>query len=266
MVPNQKPTDDRRQQVPALDRGLTILEMIADRPRGMTFGQIVATIGVPKVSVARLLLTLRDRGYIVKDELTGLYRPGPRMVAIGGSMPLVDRMREMGVPLIRQLTQQTGCTTLIFYFDVAQVQSVAKCVHPTSIAMQDVGRITGNLEGGPWGWLVYFEADRARQTELRQQMDKPGVFTRHARKRRAFYEQHHFTYDDGPTFPGVRRMAAPLHDVEGRLIGAMALGGNTLNIPNDKVATIGAALVEQANQLSALLGHHTAEMYEEVLQ
>ncbi len=54
--------------VPALQRGLAILERIAKSRRGLTFAQLTRQFDFPKSSVHALLLTFEREGYLQRDD------------------------------------------------------------------------------------------------------------------------------------------------------------------------------------------------------
>ena len=65
-----------------LQRGLAILELLADAPQGMTLGQVAAHLDLPKSSAFNLLHTLEDAKYL---RLTpqGTYQLALKMFEVG---------------------------------------------------------------------------------------------------------------------------------------------------------------------------------------
>ena len=53
--------------VPALDRGLSVLELLASRRIGLRAIDIAQELKVPKNSLSRILQALVDRGYLDRD-------------------------------------------------------------------------------------------------------------------------------------------------------------------------------------------------------
>ncbi len=62
-----------------LDRGLAILEIVADRPRSTD--DIAAVLGVHRSIAYRLIRTLEDRHLVERDPV-GLYHPGLRLAVL----------------------------------------------------------------------------------------------------------------------------------------------------------------------------------------
>lgn len=76
-------------------RALDILECIAEG--GMTATEIVQELGIKWATAHRALTYLWERGYLERDDPTGVYSIGPRLYAIGSSyvaqLPLVQVAR-----------------------------------------------------------------------------------------------------------------------------------------------------------------------------
>lgn len=74
----QRPITDSDDQyvVRSVARALDILDVLQDRPDGVSLALISEALSLPKSSVFRYLSTLETRGYVVQDASTGTYRPG----------------------------------------------------------------------------------------------------------------------------------------------------------------------------------------------
>ena len=96
--------------VPALVRGLAILERIARSRRGLTFAQLAREFDFPKSSVHTLLLTLEREGYVQREDETGRYMIGAKMVTIAG--PTIDAvvLREKATAQMYALAAELGMT------------------------------------------------------------------------------------------------------------------------------------------------------------
>ena len=55
------------QTVAALERGLKILEMLSEHPSGLLMGEM-KELQLPAASLYRMLVTLTELGYIIRDE------------------------------------------------------------------------------------------------------------------------------------------------------------------------------------------------------
>jgi DNA-binding IclR family transcriptional regulator len=75
------------QQVPAADRALTVLEVLAAAPDGCSSAELLDGVGGSRSGLYALLNTLRGRGYLVTDD--GRHRLGPSLWALLPARPEV---------------------------------------------------------------------------------------------------------------------------------------------------------------------------------
>ncbi|MCL2658936.1 MAG: helix-turn-helix domain-containing protein [Acidobacteriaceae bacterium] len=80
----------KTQSVPALARGLRVLEYLAQSRRGVTLSQIAQKLQMPRSTGHALLLTCERCGYVLRDEESGRYILSSRLhtiarMALGGT-------------------------------------------------------------------------------------------------------------------------------------------------------------------------------------
>ncbi|HEU5099826.1 MAG TPA: IclR family transcriptional regulator [Roseiflexaceae bacterium] len=93
--------------VPALEKGLDILECLAAQGVPLTQAQIARSIGRGANELFRMLTTLERRGYIRRDPLTGAYGLTLRLFELSHThTPLQGLLRAAAAPM-RALTEAT---------------------------------------------------------------------------------------------------------------------------------------------------------------
>jgi len=90
-----------------LDRGLRLLQFIADTPGGLTITEAAARLGVGRAVVYRLAATLMAHGLIRRDG-------GGRLLLGAGVLHLARRAQPLvadaALPALRHLAEQAGAT------------------------------------------------------------------------------------------------------------------------------------------------------------
>lgn len=240
---------------PALDRGLTMLEMVRRAENQVGFGEFCKALDISKASTARLLRVLRNRGYVAKDPVTGRYGPGPALDVLQPADAVRAHLREEAGPLLQELRLQTGNTAALFHWSGATFELLAKEVHEAAIAMQPVGRVSDRLIPAPWGWLVLASASpAARRTAVREETEYP-LPLKTLNRCLGELASRGVAYDDGNFRHGTRRLAAPVADRTDTLRAALVLGGTPFSLPNDRLDSCIDLLREKAAVLSRALGH-----------
>src|SRR5580704_3029912 len=101
----------KTQSVPALERGLSILEWLSKSKHGLTLSQLSRSLDLPKSSVHCLLLTFERQGYLNRDESSGRYRLGLRLCGLASAAVSGIMLRDQAAPFLNQLRASTHLTT-----------------------------------------------------------------------------------------------------------------------------------------------------------
>lgn len=246
---------------PALQRGLAILERIAKSNRGLTFAQLTRHFDVAKSSVHTLVLTLEREGYLQRDDATGRYMTGLKLVQIAGMTLDGLVLRERAAPLLRALVADTGMTAHLAILDRDEVTVVAKVerpgahriatwvgkrmdVHCTSLGKcllahlseEEVNRLIADR-----GLLRHNENTIVSLARLKLEL---------ARTRALGY-----ALDDEEEELGWRCIGAPVCDRDGRVIAAVSVAGGTDRINADTIEDIAGRVRGAAGAISNELGY-----------
>ena len=105
-VPLKKPS--QRYPVPALDKGLDLLELLAGQPRGMSLSEL-AVASTRKVSeIFRMVDCLKRRGYVGHDTRSDKLVLTMRLFELAHRYPPTERMIAAALPEMEALTRDVG--------------------------------------------------------------------------------------------------------------------------------------------------------------
>jgi DNA-binding IclR family transcriptional regulator len=93
---------------PALEKGLDILELLANAPVAQTQQQIAVALGRSASELFRMLDVLERRGFIVRDAAGASYRLTLRLFELAHREPSTRRLLDAALPLMEGLAQSTG--------------------------------------------------------------------------------------------------------------------------------------------------------------
>jgi DNA-binding IclR family transcriptional regulator len=131
-VKNAEPSSAPRYAVPALDKGLDILEVLSSQASGMTLKQIAEALGRTMNEVFRMVNYLHYRGYIDRLEPGGIFRLSMRLFELAHRFPPTARLLEVAVPAMRVLARnvEESCHLSLLHHQqilvVAQTESPAR--------------------------------------------------------------------------------------------------------------------------------------------
>ena len=97
--------------VPALERGLKILEMLSEHPSGLLMGEM-KELQLPTASLYRMLVTLTELGYIIRDE-HDRYHLGRKLLSVGYKGISNATLPEKAAPFMRKLRDLTNETVAL---------------------------------------------------------------------------------------------------------------------------------------------------------
>jgi DNA-binding IclR family transcriptional regulator len=120
----QRSTGDH--DVPALQKALSILEMLANARVGLALPEIVKRSGLPKSSVHCILVTLQGQEYLYRNESTGRYMFGMKLFSLINKATSGLKLREQSARYLLALMQQTRLTVHMAILEQSEAVLVAK--------------------------------------------------------------------------------------------------------------------------------------------
>lgn len=99
---------DPRYRAPALEKGLDILQLLAGESHPIALSDIVQRLGRSTGELFRMIQVLEYRGFIEQVDSTGGYRLTGKLFALGLDQPPVKTLMEIALPVMRQLSRNTG--------------------------------------------------------------------------------------------------------------------------------------------------------------
>ena len=70
---------NQENYIPAVERTVQLIEIIAQNPQGISPQEIMNALEMPRSTLFQMLKTLKQLGYIEQAEKRGRYRSGPRL-------------------------------------------------------------------------------------------------------------------------------------------------------------------------------------------
>jgi DNA-binding IclR family transcriptional regulator len=94
------------ESIRAVERALDVLQCFTGQTPELTMSQISELIGINKSTVHRLLSTLEKKRFVERDRLTGMYKPGLRLLQIASLAMEHNNLRRLAAPFLRDLYSQ----------------------------------------------------------------------------------------------------------------------------------------------------------------
>jgi DNA-binding IclR family transcriptional regulator len=151
-----------------LDRGLRVLEVVAESPDGLTVTELAAALGIGRTVVYRLVVTLEQHAFL-RRSTDGKCRLGLGVLAMGRQVqPIV---RDTAMPALRLLADAVNATAVLTVVDGPEALA-AVVVEPSRSDLHVASRSGARypLEHGAAGRAIL-----AARTTAGRPLDPPWV-------------------------------------------------------------------------------------------
>ena len=128
-------------QVPALAKGLDILETLAFAPEPQSLTDLARTLGRSKNEIFRMLRYLEARGYIIKEERSGNYYLSLKLYELSHTHSPMEQLLKVATRPMEELARQLEQTCTINLLHNYHVITVAQALSPRRVRLSfDLGK------------------------------------------------------------------------------------------------------------------------------
>lgn len=259
--PRSPKKDPSEYMIQAVSQALDLLELYSGDVDELSLGEITQRLGLSRPSGERLVATLVIRGYLEENRLTQNYRLGLKNLQLRRAMIQQLNQVELARPILQWLVEQCRETVYlvlrkgeyVVYVDAVETDQAVRVASRVGAWRPLYGTASGKMH------LALM--DRARRDALLP----AGDFARHTPNtlttRAALEEeleriaQLGYAVDNEELESGVRCVAAPVRDFEGRVVSALSISGPAPRLHDERIRAELAPLVMQAAaELSRRLG------------
>lgn len=251
--------DEPAAPVQALDRGLTILNALAERS-ATTLTELAQATGLPASSAHRLLATLQRHGYATFDEARQTWSVGLQSFRVGAAFAQSADLVGVGRRVMRPLMQDTGETANLGLADGTEVVFISQIETPNPIrAFFPIGaRGPMHASGIGKALLAEMSADEVARAApasgltayTATTLTTPAALAAdlEATRRRGY------AVDDEERHAGMRCVAAAVRNAHGEALAGVSVSGPKARLSDAVVPEIGAKVMAAAREISRQVG------------
>jgi DNA-binding IclR family transcriptional regulator len=249
-----------KSSAPALDRGIDVIELVASSREPISFSDLLSSLGIPRASLARILSTLRKRGLIEKDESSGRYRLGIKLLYLGHRLQEKIPLRCVALPYMHRLAEIVQETVELSTLDRDQLVLIEQIEGPGEIRLYSrVGSAYPYLHAVAVGKIYLAHMGAAKRKRVLEKIGLPPVTPRtitdleKLERELSNVLQEGYAIEDQELRKGVRRIAAPIYDHTGELAGCIGIAAPAFRLDTKDFHGIGTIVKETAQQISLRL-------------
>lgn len=244
----------------SLQRGLLIVEAVADMDTPTTLSAIARRTNLNPSTTHHILKALVEFGYLIHSRDNRTYSLSSKLFQIIGRTWTIDQLADIAQPYLKELGDLTGEGTSLAVFQddrviiaakrepdgplrVAQKIGDARPIHCTAVGKVLVA------------WLPEPKREAlieriAFQRKTTKTITSPAMF----RQELARVRETGIGFDNEEHIKGVRCMAVPVKDYSGEVRLALCIVGPKVNLPDRRVNKLKHDLIAMAGRLSTRLG------------
>ncbi|GAA6208495.1 IclR family transcriptional regulator [Cognatishimia sp. WU-CL00825] len=249
-----------KSSVPAVEKALDVLELLAGAPDGLTMNEIVDALGRTMGEIYRVVVYLSDRDYLQQDIGTGRYALTLRLFELSHRHDPTERLIHASTPILERIAARTSQSCHLGVLNRSNILVISS-VHsplPAGYAVR-----TGALfpvDQTSSGHVILAFSDEEVQKRYVARMpsnDRPEIRERLKRIRELGFEDTPSTM-----ILGVRNLCVPVFDARG-VVGAITSGfigqmGDAASA-EETLATLRASSIELSQSLGFRLSESSFE-------
>lgn len=251
----------RRQSVRSVAHVLDVLDYLDSCRDEAGVTEVGEALGMHKSTASRILSTMETRGYVSRNDITGKYSLGMRLLELSRTKLEQLDLRPRARPFLEELVRKTDETAHLAVLDQGRVVYIDKVDTPQTLMMRSrVGyRIAAHctalgkaiLAELPIGTVDSILADKGMTRFTPNTITDRAVLKEHLRR----VQDQGFAIDDEEHEEGIRCAAAAVLDHAGRVAGAISVSGPTIRVSRQRVEEIGNLVRDASRRLSSSLGY-----------
>jgi DNA-binding IclR family transcriptional regulator len=247
-----------------LMKAAAIIDLLADRDNPVSLTVMAGELGIAKSTLHGILATLNSIGYVNKDPESGDYRLGLHLFEIGNAISRKLDERRIAAPYMETLAKKTGETAHLAVLEDGEVLYLNKQESNSSIRIitesglklpvhcSGLGKalLSGLSDDeiiallGKKGMTKYTETTITNANDLVKEIDEV---------RRKGYAS-----DKQEFMIGLRCVAAPIHNINGKVTCAISISGPISRMTGDLLEAKRTHLMKAARSISRKLGYTEA--------
>jgi DNA-binding IclR family transcriptional regulator len=246
----------KRCLVPAVKRAFEIVELLSSRGGGVTISELHRELKLPISSVANLLYTMADLGYLDRDAAGTQYSLSVRFLAIGRHVLDGIDLTVWCHPLLEELAGKTGLAAHL------AVRHDGESVYVDRIAAQGLVQVASWV-GMRWPVhvsavgkaLIAFLPEAQLESLLKKhKLTKPTPETVASlpalRKQLEEIKQRGYSIEFSEGEIGVACVAAPIFGPQEVVVAAVSLSGTIFQLTRRDIPRLGEMVKHYARRMS----------------
>ena len=247
------------QGAAAFSKFMTVLQTIADAPRGIDIAQLTRATPYPRGTVYRLVAALVAEGLVVQRRDDGTYRLGPRLIQLASKTWEDSDLRTVARDFLTALRDGTDEVVHLAVPSSNKMVYIDKIEGSNTVQMKTSigGQVEVHSTSVGKAWLSGLSDERLDQvlSELPLKRHTDNTFTEPDALRKELIKTRAQGYaeDNEENEPHIRCVGSPIFNRSGEPVWAISISVPVYRLDPQRHALIAGLVVQAASKISAQL-------------
>lgn len=244
----------------SLKRAIEILEALKEPEGSFSINEISKKVNLPPSTVHRILNTLCEKNYVLRDERTHLYQLGPALISLGMAAKRNIRLQSIASPFVHKLSELTGEDAFLVVPAGYKGYVLEKAEGPNTLKVVEKFGYELDLHCGairkvllayqPKSFIEqYIQHGLVRYTEFT--VTDPDVLLADLEKIR----REGIAVSKNEYVEGGLGIGAPVFDSSGEIVASIGIIAPVSNVDEERVEELKEKVKQCAKELSQYLGY-----------
>ncbi len=243
------------ESVRAVERALDVLMCFTKETPELTMTQISEHVGIHKSTAHRLLATLENKRFVQRDQETGIYRLGIRLLQMAYLTLEQNDLRRLAVPFMHKLCDQYEENIDLTVLDGADVVFINILEGPRRVKLAAAtGQRLPAFATASGKAILAFMPEKSVQNILDRGMPQLTPYTLSMRDELLqdldSIKDLGFAISEQELEEQINAVAAPIFDLDGQPIASIAVAGPAYRLTRERMLMIGPDVVATAKEIS----------------
>ena len=247
------------QGAASFSKFMTVLQIIADAPRGLDIAQLTKAAPFPRGTVYRLVAALVAEGLVIHRREDGSYRLGPRLIQLASKTWENSDLRTVARDFLVTLRDATDEVVHLAVPSSNRMVYIDKIEGSNTVQMKTSigGQVEMHSTSVGKAWLSGLSDNRLGEvlSELTLKRHTAKTFTdpEALRKELIKSREQGYAFDDEENEPDIRCVGSPIFNRSGEPVGAISVSMPVYRHDPERHARNASLVLKTAKEITAQL-------------
>ncbi|CAM4313264.1 MULTISPECIES: IclR family transcriptional regulator [Zobellia] len=249
--------------VPNLERGLSIIELLATQPKGLTLAEIIEKLSIAKSSAFRIVSTLIFKNYLQKNETTKKITLSRKMLTLGISSMNEQSLVEHSIDVMRAVRDELKESVMlgVLLGSTGTILEQVPSSYPVKLFVEPGTQFDLHSSVGGKCILANIPSEEADEALRGKTLTKYTENTITSKKEFKVMlkevKSKGYAIDNSEDIQGINCVGAPIFNEHGYPVAALWITAPYGRLPASQFETKGKIIQKYAMKISAKLGYLT---------